>query len=79
MDAVQGFFENGYNVAWLGWAIMFAVIELPAALNNRGNDTLTDRLWTLFAVRDKPPGWKLRRGGWFTFLLFLGGHLAGFY
>jgi len=79
MDLVQEILGNGYNVAWLGWVVMFFVIEIPAIFNNRGDDTLTDRIYTLFAVRDKPAGWQWRRGGWFTFLAVLVGHLVGLY
>jgi hypothetical protein len=66
---------SGWTVAWLFWLLMFAAIELPALVNKRRGDTLSEHVWSWFAVRDKPKGWVFRR---LILILFLGWLVAHF-
>lgn len=67
---------DGYTVAWVGWLVMFGVIEGAALLDKRKNDTLSEHVWDWFAIKDKPKGWKVRRGGLYVFLAWLVAHFV---
>lgn len=61
------------------WLAMFAVIEVPALLNKRPNDTLSETIWAWFKIRDKPQQWTWRRAVLAVFLVWLLVHMvAGF-
>lgn len=60
-----------YTWAWLFWIAMFFVVEGPAVLNKTPGDTLTEHVRKWFAVKDKPPGWRLRRIALLSFLAWL--------
>lgn len=69
----------GYTVAWLLWGAMFFVIEIPAILDKRSGDTLSEHLRKWFSTKDKSWGWVARRGVlalffvWFIIHLFVDG------
>lgn len=66
-------------MAWVLWLAMFAVIELPALLNKRSEDTLSETIWRWFRIRDKPQQWTWRRAVLAAFLTWLLVHfVAGF-
>ncbi len=65
---------DGWTVAWLLWLAMFAAIEGPAIFNNRTGDTLSEKVWAWFAVKDKPRGWQLRRFILLAFMAWLAVH-----
>ncbi|WP_067477703.1 hypothetical protein [Actinomadura hibisca] len=65
-----------YLAAWIFWILMFLAIELPAVVNRRPGDTLSELVWRVFAVRGKPVGWQLRRLALGLGLAWLVAHLA---
>ncbi|MFC6886202.1 MULTISPECIES: hypothetical protein [Actinomadura] len=64
-----------YLFAWILWILMFFAIELPAVFNRQQDDTLSELVWRVFAIRGKPVGWQLRR---LALLLGLGWLVAHF-
>lgn len=69
---------SGYQLLWLLWGIAFFAIELPAFLNDRKGDTLSEQVWMLFSVRGKGTLWRVRRGLLALALMVLSYHfLAG--
>lgn len=52
---------NAFTAAWIFWLLMFAAIEGAALVNRKRGDTLSEHIWSWFAVRDKPKGWVARR------------------
>lgn len=66
---------TGWTTAWILWAAMFATIELPALLNKTPGDTLSEHIWTWFAIRNKPKQWRLRRAALLTGIAWLTLHL----
>lgn len=72
---VAGFLGSGWTAAWALWVIMFFVIEIPAIMNKREDDTLSEHLGKIFALRGKPKGWQQRRFALAAFLLWLTAHL----
>lgn len=64
-----------YLFAWILWILMFFAIELPAVFNRQQDDTLSELVWRVFAIRGKPIGWQLRR---LALLLGLGWLVAHF-
>lgn len=65
---------DGYTIAWLLWIAMFGAIEIPALMNKKQGDTLTEHVRSWFATTTKPKGWKWRRGVLAVFLGWLGVH-----
>jgi hypothetical protein len=63
-----------FTMLWIFWIAMFFAIEVPAILNKRRGDTLSEHVWRWFAVTDKPAGWQLRRFILLTFLAWLTVH-----
>lgn len=53
---------------WAGWALLFFVIELPAAFNDSDGDTLSELVWRL-----------LERNSLWTFALIAGLLWVGFH
>ena len=62
---------SGWTTAWLGWLLMFAVIEGAALFNKQQGDTLSEHIWEWFAVKDKPKGYRIRRFALAGFLFWL--------
>lgn len=52
---------DGWTVAWVFWIVGFFVIEMPAVFNKTEGDTLTEHITKWFSLKDKAPGWVLRR------------------
>jgi hypothetical protein len=42
-----------WTVLWLAWIAAFFAIEVPALLNRQDGDTLSEHVWSWFAVKDK--------------------------
>lgn len=57
-----------WTVGWIIWGVAFFALEIPAALNKRKDDTLSEHIWSALT----------RPGNWYTWpmrivlLLFLG-------
>ena len=66
---------SAYTWAWLWWLGMFIAIEVPAIVNRRPGDTLSEHLRSWFATRAKPVQWRLRRLALLLFLVWLVVHL----
>lgn len=64
-----------YLAAWIFWIMMFFAIELPAVFNRQPGDTLSEVIWSVFAVRGKPAGWQIRRLALLAGLVWLVAHL----
>ncbi len=70
---------SGWTVAWIGWLLMFAVIEGVAIIRKEKGDTLSEHIWKWFRIRDKPQQWTWRRIALAGFLVWLLVHMvAGF-
>ncbi len=65
---------SGWTVAWLLWLSLFTAIEWPAICNKRKGDTLSEHVYRVFAVRDKPRWWGIRRAVLVAFLGWLVAH-----
>lgn len=72
---------SGWTIAWVGWALFFAVVEGMALANSRNSDTLSEHVWSFLglrrdAIRNRPvTGWtKVRRVAVALFMLALGAH-----
>jgi len=66
---------SGYTLAWVAWGAAFAVIEGKALADNRRNDTLSEHVWQIFAVRDRnAPYGQLRRAILVMGMAWLAGH-----
>ncbi len=65
-----------YTAGWIAWIGMFFAIEGAALFNKREGDTLSEHVWDWFAVKDKPTGYKWRRGALYTFLAWLTTHFV---
>jgi hypothetical protein len=46
---------------WLLWLGAFLAIEIPAALNKEPDDTLSEKTWDWFSVRERRRFWLARR------------------
>jgi hypothetical protein len=66
---------EGWTTAWLLWIGMFLAIEVPAILNKRPGDTLSEHAWRWFSVQGKATGWRARRFVLLAFLAWLSAHL----
>lgn len=60
-----------FTQLWLGWIILFGVIEGAALLSNTEGRTLTARIVSWAALTGKPKGWLARRGALAAFFLWL--------
>ncbi len=60
-----------YTMAWIMWIAMFFVIEVPAIVNRKEGDTLTEHVRKWFSTRTKPSQWRLRRLVLLFFLVWL--------
>ncbi len=68
-------------IGWALWFVMFMAIEIPALLNKKRGDTLTEviRYWFGFSKRagDKQSwGMRARRGSFYAFSIWFFGHIA---
>lgn len=50
-----------FTVAWILWLVGFVVIEGIAIANSKPGDTLSEHIWRWFSIRDKQPGYRVRR------------------
>jgi hypothetical protein len=55
-----------WTAAWLGlgWLLVFLLIEIPAVLNQREGDTLSEHIWRFV-------GWGQQRSRWVWFRCIL--------
>ena len=63
-----------FTIAWIGWFVYFFAVEVPALLNDRKGDTLSEHIWNWFAIRRKGRAWRARRFVLGAFLLWLSIH-----
>ncbi len=50
-----------YGLLWILWVVAFFAIEIPAWKDGRPGGTLSEYIWSIFAIRVKGPGWVMRR------------------
>ena len=50
-----------YTLLWVGWIVLFFVIEGAALLNERRGDTLSEHVWHWAGISGKGRFVKLRR------------------
>lgn len=64
--------------AWIGWGLIFCIIEGMALFNSRSGDTLSEHVWAFLGYSDgirQPTGWtRLRRFLVLAFLAWLVAH-----
>ena len=60
---------TSYTWAWIGWIVLFVVIEGLALTNQQSGDTLSEHVWA--ALRGQGPRVKLRRFLLLTLLAWL--------
>ena len=61
------------------WLLFFITIEGAALFRKAPNDTLSEHVWAVFRIRDKPRAWTWRRAVLAGFLVWLLVHMvAGF-
>lgn len=65
---------SGWTVAWALWISAFFAIEIPAIANKKPGDTLSEHVWSWFAIKGKPTGWRARRLVLLAFLAWLSLH-----
>lgn len=63
-----------YTWAWLGWIMMFFVIEVPAIRDKRKGDTLTEHVRRWGSIGFKKKGWRARRLALLAFMAWLALH-----
>lgn len=63
-----------FTIAWLLWGVYFLAVEIPALLNDRKGDTLSEHIWNWFAIRRKGRAYRLRRFVLGAFMLWLSIH-----
>lgn len=66
------------TIGWLLWILAFFLMEIPQLLNNKSGDTLSEKVWTWFAIknydkRDRRFG-QARRFVLIAFLAWLAAH-----
>lgn len=66
---------SGYTWLWIVWLVQFGAIEGAALIDKHPGDTLSEHVWDVFTIRDKPTGWIWRRGSLLLFLGWLVAHL----
>ena len=66
---------NGWTTAWILWIVMFFSIEVPALINRRMGDTLSEHIWKWFSMKDKSDQWRIRRFCLLSGLMWLVAHL----
>lgn len=75
---------SGWTWAWIGWGVVFCVIEGMALFNSKPGDTLSEHAWAWLGynalmsndVLRSPSGWtRLRRFLLLAFLAWLSVHL----
>lgn len=68
---------SGYTWAWLAWIVAFLGIEGRALFNKRQNDTLSEHVWSWFAItapdKSAPMG-QARRAVLLMFMAWLSAH-----
>ena len=69
--------DSTYTSLWVVWGLIFAAIEGAALFNKGKGDTLSEHVWKWFAIKDKPTGYKLRRGSLGVFMAWLVAHFFG--
>lgn len=47
---------------WIAWIVAFFSMEIPELLNNATGDTLSEKVWAWFAIKNAPNG-KARVAG----------------
>jgi hypothetical protein len=62
---------DGFAIAWILWIIAFLIIEIIAVVRKAPNDTLSEKVWAFFSVKDKSKWWRLRRALLAGFLIWL--------
>jgi len=63
-----------YTIAWIGWGVYFLAVEIPALLNDKKGDTLSEHLWNWFSIRRKGRAYRLRRFILGAFMFWLSLH-----
>jgi hypothetical protein len=66
-----------WTLGWVLWIAAFGALEGPALLNQTKGDTLSEHVWTWFAVTDTSHATRWRRLALLTFLAWLVVHLLG--
>ena len=70
---------SGWTVAWIFWIGFFIAVEGAALLDKDRGDTLSEHVWAVFKIKDKPRQWTIRRAVLAGFLVWLLVHMvAGF-
>lgn len=65
-----------WTLLWLLWLAGFLAIEIPAALNRRDGDTLSEHIWWLIGRGKRlTPGVQARRIAFLSFAAWLVVHL----
>lgn len=67
--------RHPWTLLWIGWGALFFAIEIPAVLNERRNDTLSEHVWRFLGVK-RELTWRvrLRRIGFIAFWGWLSMH-----
>lgn len=60
---------------WIAWIVAFFALEVPALLNKREGDTLSEHLWRWFSINEQGHFWRLRRFALLAILAWLAAHL----
>lgn len=62
-----------YTVGWIVWIVYFLALEIPAVVNSRNNDTLSEQLWWILGIgKRRVTGWAyVRRIGFLLFAAWL--------
>ncbi len=66
---------TGWTAAWIAWLLAFFAIEIPALLDHRRGNTLSEHVWRWCSIRDKGRGYRLRRTMLLVLLAWLVVHL----
>lgn len=67
---------DGWTTSWLLWIALFFAIEIPAVLNKKDGDTLSEHVWQWFAIKGVNP--QHARGRKFALLSLLAWMAAHF-
>jgi hypothetical protein len=65
-----------YTILWVFWIVAFLALEIPALLDRRLGDTLSEHVWIWFKVKDVRPTaftWVMRLT-LVAFMVWLSGH-----
>ena len=67
---------SGWQLAWLLWALAFAVIEAAALIRRAPGDTLSEQVWSLFMPSRGERFWRFRRFVLLAFMAWLVAHFV---